>query len=674
MCSRRLSRQQRSSARGIPAGRRIGKRWRNAWPHRETGTAHPSHPGWCGEFVHCRHNARLRQTRLAVDPGSQILGQEVTALSPPGGPPVPRTAAEWARVRKAKLEVLSRDPLPVDPAEFPEVRPEVVASWRRSMLAGVDPEAKHYCGDENFQPRTRLAAVAQPIMNRLKDEISDLNCWGFLADRACRLLTWVVGDFPEAERLRRQNLHPGMCFAEDVMGTNGLGCAHEVQQAFIISGAEHFRTDTEILTTTGVIIRDPFTKRYVGTLGAHCLREYGSAALLPLVVEIGRSIEAQLLASRTDGERALFDAFSTAQRRYRDPVVAVSRRVCVVTARARSLVHEADEELLRRLAEETGARSRTVRRRLSSGVTATIEILPVPQPKGSYAAILVLHAVDKPAPTGSATCVEPIPPPEDPPADFRRQLSRAAREGRPILLTGERGCGKRYEAAAALSTLNLPGGTVEFDGALADLEPDAWLRRLAAALRDDRVAVLLGHVTEVPPEQLTRVAALVAVARGPVIGTTTGDSPTDSATLLVRESFPVLLTVPPVRERRNEFAALCASLLADLTPEGEQPVTLAPRAVAALMASDWPGNVRQLLQVLASARLRVRGPAIDLPDLPGHYGRDWPSRPLGDVEVAERRVLLAALRETGGDRTAAAKRLGISRATIYRKLKRHELT
>lgn len=596
----------------------------------------------------------------------------MTSLSPHVVPPVPRTATEWARVRKAKLEVLSSDPFSVDPADFPEVRPEVVTSWRRSMLAGVDPDARNYVGDGEFQPGSRLAAVAQPTMNRLKDEISDLNCWGFLADRACRLLTWVVGDFPEAERLHRQNLSPGMCFGEDVMGTNGMGCAHEVQQAFIISGAEHFRHDTEILTTTGVIIRDPFTKRYVGTLGAHCLREYGSAALLPLVVEIGRSIEAQLLASRTDGEREFFDAFSAAQRRYRGPVVAVSRRMCVVTTRARTLVHEADEELLRRLAEESGARSRTVQRRLSSGVTVTIQILPVPQPKGEYAAVLVLRPHANPVPAGSGARGEPRWLPEVAPGDFRRRLARALAEGRPTLLTGERGCGKRHEARAALSKLSTLDRTItEFDGTLAHLEPGQWLRRLSAALARDGTAVLLAHVTDLPPETMTSVAALVSAARVPVIGTTTGDSATDSATQLVRESFPLLVTVPPLRERRDEFQVLCENLLAGLGEAGEEPVALAPRAMAALMASDWPGNVRQLLQVLASARLRVNGPAIDLRDLPARHGRNRTSRPLDEVEAAERRVLMAALRETGGDRAAAAERLGISRATIYRKLKKY---
>ena len=593
-------------------------------------------------------------------------------VSPPhGGPPVPRTNAEWERVRAAKLRALSRDPRTLDPADFPEVRPEVLASWRRSMLAGVDPEARDYVIDDDFDfpSHSRFAAVAQPIMNRLKDEIADLSCWGFLADRACRLLTVAVGDFPTAWRVHRQNLRPGMCFAEDLMGTNGLGCAHETQQAFIISGTEHFRTDSEILTTTGVIIRDPFTKRYAGSLGVHCLREYGSAALLPLVVEIGRSIETQLLASRTDGERALFDAFSAAERRHRGLVVAVSRRLFVVSTRARALVREADEELLRDLAEECGSRERTVRRDLSSGRTVSIRVHPVPQPKGEFAAVLVLQPVDRPARRAAGSGWAPAAGSED----FRDRLRRALRTRRPLLLTGERGCGKSYEAMAALRDLKPAGGIVEFDAAHARLDPDGWLRGLADALADDTAAVLLRHVTDVPPGLIGTVADLVPRARAHVVGTTTDDTAEDSAAVLVRESFPVTLAVPPLRKRRHEFAALCASILADLCEPGEEPATLTPRAVAALMASDWPGNIRQLVQVLASARVHVTGPAIDLRDLPARHQRNRGSSPLDEVQAAERHVLQEALRKTGGDRNAVARHLGISRATVYRKLKRYEL-
>jgi transcriptional regulator of acetoin/glycerol metabolism len=589
-------------------------------------------------------------------------------------PGVPRTAAEWDRVRAAKHRVLAADPLTVDPADHPEVRPAVVRSWRRSMLAGVDPSSTTFPVDPDFSPGTRLAAVAQPILDRLRDQIADLSAWGFLTDRGCRLLTAVVGDFPGAGRVYSKRLRPGTCFAEDVVGTSGLGCAHEEQRAFLISGTEHFRTDSEVLTTTGVIIRDPFSQRYVGTLGVHCRREYGSAAVLPLVAELGRSIEGQLLASREDGEREFFDVFLRTQRRSRGPVVGVSRGLVVVSTRARELVHEADEEVLRRLAEETGTGvGRTVRRRLSSGVTVAIQVLPVRQARGEFAAVLRLEPVAREnradGGAGAESAVAGGRVPADPAPALEPQLARALAGGRPVLLTGERGTGKRHAARQALGLR--AAEIVELDAALAALDPDRWLREAAAALRDGTSPVLLGHVTDLPVPLLAPVADLVSGARVPVVGTAADDR--DQPAADIQERFPVLLTAPPLRERPAELAGLCAAILADLAVADGRSVSIAPRAVAALLAGDWPGNIRQLLQVLASARIRTEGTEIGPADLPTHHRGGPAGRARGELERVERQALLVALRETGGNRDSVAERLGISRATVYRKLKRYEL-
>ncbi|MGY1838166.1 MULTISPECIES: helix-turn-helix domain-containing protein [unclassified Modestobacter] len=587
--------------------------------------------------------------------------------------PVPRTAVEWDRVREAKEDVLGRDPFKVSPADHPHVRPEVVSSWRRSMIAGVDPGSTGFPVDPEFRSSTRLAAVAQPIMNRLKDQISDLNSIGFLTDRACRLLTAVVGDFPGDGRIHQLMPHLGACVAEEIIGTTGLGCAHELQRPVVISGSEHFRTDAEMLTTTGVVIRDPFTKRYAGTLGVHCRREYGSAAILPLVVEIGRSIETQLLASRTDVEREFFDAFSSAQRRFGGAIVGVSSRVYVASNGARDLVCDADEELLRSVAADSGAAGRTLRRRLRSGATVRIEVLPVSRPRGEYAAVLVLVPVERSDSgadgrrargwTGDRT---------ETAADVRASLDRALSAGHPVLLTGERGSGKRHEARRALTSATGHGTIVELDGTLAHRAPRDWADQLCASVRSGATAVLISHVTEVPSELAPTVADLITRVPGPVIGTTAHESWSDDAAPLLRETFPVTLTVPPLRERRDEFAELCEDLLTGLG-RPDEPVALAPRALAALAAGDWPGNVRQLVQVLTSARIRTTSLTIDLPDLPAQYGPSRNRSPLDEVHRAERDVLMAALRAAGGDRNAVAERLGISRATVYRKLKRYQL-
>jgi sigma-54 dependent transcriptional regulator, acetoin dehydrogenase operon transcriptional activator AcoR len=603
---------------------------------------------------------------LSVQVQSPMSGQQLNL-----GHRVPSTVREWDRVREVKLEVFRQDPLSIDPADYPDVRSDVVLSWKRSLLAGVDPWATDIPFDADFNPTSRLAQVAQPIMNRLEDQISDLSSWGFLTDRACRLLTAVVGESPQAQRLRQVDMRPGLCFAEDAIGTNGIACAHEQQRSFIISGSEHFRMNTEILTTTGVIIKDPYTKRFVGTLGVHCRREYSSAAVLPLVTELGRSIEAQLLASRADSEREFFDFFLRTQRRYRGAAVGITKTLYVANNQARELLGDADEELLRRLAEEASIRSRerTVRRRLSSGGVAAIKVTPLEQARGSFAAVLTLEPVTVKNFAGAG-----LDTGTDTGRDFRGQLEQALAERHPVLLSGERGAGKSYEAAAALA---LDAGAAEitrFDADAASLQPQEWLAAFRTALADPGRRVLLSHLEELPLELMATVADLVAGAKAQAVGTTSEQVGDDSPAVFVRESFPVVVGVPPLRDRAPEFADLCGSILADLANTGDgHPAVLAPKALSALVSHDWPGNVRQLRQVLATSRIRAAGSQIRLSDLPARYGNGHSGRFLGEMERVERQTLMVALRETGGNRNLAAEKLGISRATIYRKLKRYEL-
>jgi len=588
-------------------------------------------------------------------------------------PAVPATAAEWDAIRAAKLEALDRDPLSIRDGDYPQVRPDVLRSWKRSMLSGVDPHGTAIPHDPGFVAQSRLAQVAQPIMNRLEDQISDLSSWGFLTDRASRLLTVVVGDSPQALRLRQKNLRPGLCFAEDLIGTNGIACAQEEQRPFIISGTEHFRFDSEILTTTGVNIRDPYTKRFVGTLGVHCRREYGSTALLQLVVEIGRSIEAQLLASRADEERVFFDHYLRMQRRFRGAIVGVTKNHWVANSPAQALLGENDQHILRRLAEETCLRGqeRAARRRLANGSSAMVTITPLDHSAGGFAAVLTLEPERETDP--ASLYALPFSEGGAVREDFRAQARRALGGGQAVLFSGERGSGKRHIAHDVLAEFCAPATVVEVDGAQAHAAPGEWFAELSRALRDRGAPVLLAHLEEVPAELVPRVANLVSAATCPIVGTTSEQHGEDSPTVFLRECFPAALEIPPLRDRADEFSALCRGLLAAFDAADGQRSSIAPKAVAALVSNDWPGNVRQLRQVLATSRIRAAGREIRLTDLPARYGTAAASRALGEMERVERQTLMVALRESGGNRDLAAEKLGISRATIYRKLKRYEL-
>ncbi len=142
--------------------------------------------------------------------------------------------------------------------------------------------------------------------------------------------------------------------------------------------------------------------------------------------------------------------------------------------------------------------------------------------------------------------------------------------------------------------------------------------------------------------------------------------------------FP--LRVPTLRERRDDIPALARHFVALAAEEnGLPPPELGPRAIDTLMACDWPGNVRQLANVIESAVIAQPGGVIHslpMPELkrPRHHDNEAHAAPARmSLQDMERERIHQALVETRWHRTRAADLLGIDRRTLYRKLKRYEL-
>ena len=134
----------------------------------------------------------------------------------------------------------------------------------------------------------------------------------------------------------------------------------------------------------------------------------------------------------------------------------------------------------------------------------------------------------------------------------------------------------------------------------------------------------------------------------------------------------VTLQLPSLAERREDVPRLARAFFAELVREHGRALRLGDDAVARLAARDWPGNVRELRNVIERLVILSEGDVADLGVLAGPDPA--PDATLRDqVTRAERDALLAALESARGNRTLAARLLGISRRTLYDKLSAHEL-
>jgi DNA-binding NtrC family response regulator len=140
--------------------------------------------------------------------------------------------------------------------------------------------------------------------------------------------------------------------------------------------------------------------------------------------------------------------------------------------------------------------------------------------------------------------------------------------------------------------------------------------------------------------------------------------------------------VPPLRNRRSDLPLLAAHFYRKFAGEGSE-LKLQPRAWAALMHHSFPGNVRELEHAIHHAVILSRGQEIDLSHLPSDIrGREEPGdedgsklRPLAEsMKDFERQCLILALNQTKGVKFKAAQLLGISRKTLWEKLKAHQIT
>src|SRR5207244_2621969 len=129
----------------------------------------------------------------------------------------------------------------------------------------------------------------------------------------------------------------------------------------------------------------------------------------------------------------------------------------------------------------------------------------------------------------------------------------------------------------------------------------------------------------------------------------------------------VTLRVPPLRERATDIPALVAAFRRRWAIRFDMPdVRISDDVIAALAARDWPGNVRELENAVAGLLAISDGRQVGLAELSGEPAEATIERKTlrARVDAYERSILIDALRETGGNQSEAARRLGVTRSTL----------
>jgi hypothetical protein len=206
------------------------------------------------------------------------------------------------------------------------------------------------------------------------------------------------------------------------------------------------------------------------------------------------------------------------------------------------------------------------------------------------------------------------------------------------------------------------------------------VREVRDELRDGPGMLVIRHVEAASAREVRALAAALQQAprSGPGRGSGSGRDPRVAVTLdrarartdltALLRLFPGTVEVPPLRHHSEDLAELVPFFLARLSQHGR--LTCSPAAMQLLLRHNWPGNTAQLWDVLRQVVQRRRAGPIMLRDLPPEC---WTvsRRVLSPLESMERDAIVRSLRDHDGNKIRAARALGMSRATIYRRIREY---
>lgn len=549
------------------------------------------------------------------------------------------------------------------------LRPEIANSWRRSRLSGVSPDTVAILpGDAPLD--SKIARVAVPVLGSMAEVLIGANTSLLLSAPDGTMLWRWDEDSRLSALLDRNSAVVGTRWSEDVVGTNGLGTSLETAQAITIHGSEHFAEALHPFTCAGAAIRHPITRRVAGTLSVTSLNKDASPLMAATLLKLVREVEEQLYGASTLRERELLHHFLAERRRADSAVVVVN----------------GDTVIANKAGAKLGIDHRSLWNQVTAGRVRTTDVVLDRSDEISWRAIehagsvvglvIVSDTPTDEAPAATAPGRLTVSSRTPHWSDLPTRLRAVSRGSDRFLVTGESGVGKR---TLVQETFGSSGLLPELDGAEAEeVGSRQWLataREVLTRTTEDPAApaLLLSHLESLTigaSRSLGRILdalprsgdALRVIATWTPTGVEAGPVLQSLLDRFASEPFEV----PPLRRRPRD-------ILGRLVDQGPTMPVLSPAAVDLVERHPWPGNHRQLEEFRRWIG-NQRRPVLDVADLPARWSRDAARAGLTAIQAAEADAISASLSAHDGNKAATAAELGISRSSLYRKMREFHLT
>jgi len=586
----------------------------------------------------------------------------------------------------------------------PSIREIVLRSWVRSR-ENRKIESRTYAPslalDELSLVRTRnarLRQAAQPVMAQAGYMLNDASAMLLLCN-SDGIVMDASGDARMLARGEENHLHPGGRWDESAIGTNAIGTALQMGKPVAIAGVEHFCEAIQRWSCAAAPVRCPITGTVLGAVDISGPSNELAGPVSALSVTLALQIEEAMRSIGLQEHRGLIETLLARGSSPRnDGVMLLDRYGQAIWSNAalREAARGPDDPLpqaLRDSARPGDGDVRAMAERMRAALPeAGIDLLgPQGEPQG------VLVTLKRPMPRGvplaarRTIALSAIAETGPQLAEICTKASRLMESGVPILIKGAPGSGKETLAAALHDAGPQAGRPFEVvDCSLLDadvLRADQANGTGILRLSETGGTLCLDEPGQTPPgSQSALTQILAALARDAADGA--GVRVISLSSVKLSESMQAgslrsdlhfrlagaKLYLPSLCERRADIPGLLrrfATLCAQAHPA--RTLRFTPKAVARLQAHDWPGNLREMRNLVESLSATSLSRLIDVADLPSEISAPVGRQREETLRHRERAAILDAISDAGGNMTEAARRLGISRSTLYLKLDQYGL-
>jgi transcriptional regulator of acetoin/glycerol metabolism len=579
-----------------------------------------------------------------------------------------RKVYDFKQIQKTKERFFSGEDIQ------PTLHPELIGSWKRSLNAGISPgHVKTVSLVSEDEIDQSLMNLLRAPLNKFSDTLTNTSVAILLADPNGAIVGRWCSDHSILTTLDKIGTISSASLAEDAVGTNGVGTILKLQKSFLVQGSEHIADFYSGSACAGAPIWHPITGKLLGVMTLTTAVGPQSALLLPLLKSFIIQLEEHVLNVSDLKTRSTFSSFLNLNQVFSGPIVAFGPHDMRIQNDKADRLTAADMNLLRKVCID-GKGNTSIPLRLSFGET----IVQVNEIQRGYPLATIVEQVNTKRFTERSVVeekkVKNLVGNASSWLSVLKQIENHRKTAKPVIVSGELGVGKLSAILGHPARLGASNDRRVIDSANMHIVGlGDWLQKVSKALESNDLVIVQG-VETLTPGGADGLGSLIEEFHGKsnIFLTHSSENQKTSEQFAIRYGLNSIW-IPPLRDRIVDV-----SVFWQFFAETEMRIDslnnslkLSEEAFRLVRSHRWPGNLKELKSVVSGLILGGKSGLIAASDLPATMNR---TNNLSMIDRVEADAIRQALEQANGNRQMAADILGLSRATVYRKMRSYRIS